>query len=129
MRVLVVDDFPAFRRTVHRILEQRQDVQLVGEASDGLDALQKAEELLPDLIVLDIGLPKLNGVEAARRIGKLSPKSKILFLTVESSPNVVQEALSLGGGYVLKAQAERDLLAAVEAVLQGKQFVSRGLLG
>ena len=129
VRVLVADDFPAFRRTVHRILEQRQDVQLVGEASDGLDALQKAEELLPDLIVLDIGLPKLNGIEAARRIGKLSPKSKILFLTVESSPDVVQEALSLGGGYVLKAQAERDLLAAVEAVLQGKQFVSRGLLG
>jgi len=74
-------------------------------------------------------LPKLNGIEVARRIGKLSPKSKILFVTVESSPDVVREALSLGGGYVLKAQAARDLLAALEAVLQGQQFVSSDLLG
>jgi DNA-binding response OmpR family regulator len=96
--------------------------------SDGLDAVQKAQELQPDLILLDIGLPKLNGLEAGRRIRTISPNSRILFLSQESSPDVVQEALSLGArGYVLKARAQSDLLSAIDAVLGGKQFVSRGL--
>jgi len=128
IRILVADDFQRFRQFISSTLRPRPDWQIICEVADGLEAVQKAE-LQPDLIVLDIGLPKLNGIEAARRIGKLSPKSKILFVTVESSPDVVQEALSLGGGYVLKAQAARDLLAAMEAVLQGKQFVSSDLLG
>jgi DNA-binding NarL/FixJ family response regulator len=127
--ILVVDDFAAFRRTVHRILEQRQDIQLVGEASDGLDAVQKAEELLPDLIVLDIGLPKLNGMEAAIKIRELAPKAKMVFLSTESSADVVQKALRLGDGYVLKADAGKELLAAAEAVLQGRQYISTGLAG
>jgi len=98
--------------------------------SDGLAAVQKAEELNPDLILLDIGLPTLNGIEAARQIRKLVPKAKILFLSQESSAAVVQEVLSLGAlGYVVKAQAGSDLLAAVEAVLQDKQFVSGGVTG
>ena len=105
-------------------------MQIVGEASDGLEAVQKAEELQPDLIVLDIGLPTLNGIEAARRIRKLSPESKILFVSQESSADVVQEALALGAlGYVVKAHAGSELLAAVEAVLQGRQFISSGLSG
>jgi DNA-binding NarL/FixJ family response regulator len=104
-------------------------LQIVCEVSDGLEAVQKAEELQPDLIVLDIGLPGLNGIEAARRIRKLSPNSKILFASQDCAPDVVQEALSLGAlGYVLKAHAATDLLAAVEAVLRSEQFVSPTLI-
>jgi len=95
-----------------------------------LEAVQKAEELRPDLIVLDIGLPSLNGIDAARRVHKLLPKSKMLFVSQESSADVVQEALALGAlGYVVKAHAGSELLPAVEAVLQGRQFVGSGLSG
>jgi CheY-like chemotaxis protein len=105
-------------------------LQIVGETSDGLEAVHKAEELQPDLIVLDIGLPTLNGIEAARRIRKLSPESKILLISQESATDVVQEALAVGAlGYVVKAHAGSELLAAVEAVLEGRQFVSSGLSG
>jgi DNA-binding NarL/FixJ family response regulator len=130
VRVLVVDDYGPFRRFVCSTLKQRSDLQIIGEASDGLEAVQKAEELRPDLIVLDIGLPALNGVEAARRIRKLSPESKILLLTQESSADVVQEVLSMGAlGYVVKAHAASELLTAVVTVCQGRQFVSRGISG
>ncbi len=95
-----------------------------------LAAVQKAEELQPDLIVLDIGLPGLNGIEAARRIHVFSAESKILFLSLESSVDVVQEALRSGAlGYVVKAHAESELLAAVDAVCQGRKFVSSTLIG
>jgi DNA-binding NarL/FixJ family response regulator len=125
-RVLVVDDFEPFRRFICLSLKKRPDLHIVGEASDGLEAVQKAEDLQPDLIVLDIGLPGLNGIEAARRIRKLSPDCKILFVSQESSADVVQEALNLGAlGYVVKAHAGADLLRAVEAVCQGRQFVGR----
>ena len=98
--------------------------------SDGLEAVQKAEELRPDLIVLDIGLPKLNGIEAARRIRQVSPNSKIVFLTMDNSPDVAQAALSTGAqGYVHKARAQSDLLPAIDAVLRGEQFVSNKLGG
>jgi len=130
VRVLVVDDHEPFRRFVCSTLEKRLELQIVGQASDGLEAVQKAEELQPDLIVLDLGLPTLHGIEAARRIRKLSPESKILFVSQQSFADVVQEALTLGAlGYVVKAQAGSELLAAVEAVLEGRQFVSRGLSG
>ena len=98
--------------------------------SDGLEAVQKAQELKPDLIVLDIGLPKLNGIEAAQRIRRLSPQSKILFVSQESSADVVQKAFSLGGcGYVVKMEAAGELLAAVDAVLRGEQFVGSRFAG
>ena len=97
-------------------------------ASDGLEAIQKAGELQPDLILLDIGLPKVNGIVAARRIRNVAPKSKILFLSQELDSDVAQAALSEGGhGYVVKSDAEKELFAAVKAVMQGKQFVSRRL--
>ncbi len=128
IRVLVVDDNEPFRRFVRATLSTRPGLQIISEASDGLEAVQKALELQPALIVLDIGLPSLNGIEAARRIRKLSPKSKILFLTQESSADVVQEALCLGAlGFVIKAHAATDLLVAVEAVLRNEQFVSSTL--
>jgi len=100
----------------------------VGKVSDGLEAVRRAEELNPDLILLDIGLPTLNGLEAARQIRKVAPASKIVFLTQETSADVMQEALILGArGYVVKIKAGIDLLAAVEAVLEGRRFVSDGL--
>jgi DNA-binding NarL/FixJ family response regulator len=103
-------------------------LQVIGEVSDGLEAVHKAEELRPDLILLDVGLPTLSGIEAARRIRKLSPTSKILFVSQESSTDVVEEALRLGAtGYVVKTRAASDLLPAVEAIRQGGQFVSSGL--
>ncbi len=129
IRVLVVDDYEPFRRFVCKTLGERQDTQVIGEASDGLEAIRKAEELQPDLIVLDIGLPALNGIEAGRRIRKLCPDCKILFLSQESSVEVAQEAFELGAmAYVVKAHAGGELSAAVEAVCQGRRFVSKGLL-
>ena len=128
IRVLVVDDNEPFRRFVRTTLSTKPELVIIGEVSDGLEAVQKALELQPALIVLDIGLPGLNGIEAARRIRKLSSKSTILFLSQESSPEIVQEALCLGAlGYVIKAHAGRDLLIGVEAVLRKEQFVSSTL--
>jgi DNA-binding NarL/FixJ family response regulator len=128
VRVLVAEDFAPFRRFVCAMLAKNPEWRVVGEASDGLEAVHKAEDLQPDLVTLDLGLPTLNGIEAARRIRKLAPKCKILFLSQESSADLVREALSSGAlGYVLKAQAGIDLVVAVEAVLEGRQFVSSGL--
>jgi len=125
VRILVVDDVVLFRQFVVELLEKRPELQVVGEASDGLEAIQKAIELRPDLILLDIGLPSLNGIEVARQMRSLVPESKIIFLTQESSADVVQEALGLGArGYVVKIKARVDLFAAVEAVLLGLTFVS-----
>lgn len=124
----MVDDFEPFRRFVRSTLGKNETFQIVGEAADGVDAVCQAEELQPDLILLDIGLPALNGIAAARQIRKLAPKSKIVFVSLESSPDVVQEALRVGNcGYVLKSEAGDDLLEAVDAVREGKQFVSSGV--
>jgi DNA-binding NarL/FixJ family response regulator len=127
---LVVEDFEPFQRFIASTLQKRPELQVICKVADGLEAVQKAQELQPDLIVLDIGLPRLNGIEAARRIRKLSPESKILFLSQESSADAVQAALALGAqGYVVKAHAGSELLTAVEAVLRGNQFVGSGPSG
>jgi DNA-binding NarL/FixJ family response regulator len=123
LRVLLVEDFEPFRRFIHTTL-QAAELQIIAEVSDGLEAVQKAEELQPDLILLDIGLPGLNGIEAARRIRKLAPRSKILFLSQESSADVIEEALKYGVGYVIKTHAGSDLLATIEAMRASGQFVS-----
>ena len=128
IRVLVVEDFAPFRQFIGSALAKRCDLQIVGEAADGEEAVQKAKELQPDLILLDIGLPTLNGIEAAQRIRQVAPESKIIFVTQESSADVVQKALNSGAqGYVVKTKAATELLAAAEAVLNGKQFLSSGL--
>jgi DNA-binding NarL/FixJ family response regulator len=130
IRVLVVEDFAPFLEFICSTLRKDPGLQIIGEVSDGLEAVRQAEELKPDLILIDIGLPTLTGLEAARQIRKLAPESKIVFLTQESSADVVQEALNLGArGYVVKTRAAIDLLAAVDAVLEGRQFVSDGLSG
>jgi len=125
VRVLVVDDYERFRRFVCSKLEQSPDFQIVGEASDGLEAVQKAEKLQPDLIFLDIGLPELNGIEACHRMSSVVPAAKIIFVTQNNDAETVRAALSNGAsGYVLKLDANNELLPAVKAVLQGDRFVS-----
>jgi DNA-binding NarL/FixJ family response regulator len=125
VRVLVVDDYVPFRRFVLSELGKSPELQTIGEASDGLEAVQKAEELQPDLIVLDIGLPKLNGIEAGKRIHEVVPGAKILFVTQNNDVDIVRAVLSNGAsGYVLKPDASKELLQAVKAVLQGDRFVS-----
>jgi DNA-binding NarL/FixJ family response regulator len=96
VRILVVDDNEPFRRFIASTLRDRKNFNVIGEACDGLEAVQRAEALQPDLILLDIGMPELNGLDAARQISKLAPNARIIFLTQESAPDVVGEALSLG---------------------------------
>jgi DNA-binding NarL/FixJ family response regulator len=126
VRILVVDDFEPFRRFVRSTLQEKSELQDIREVSDGLEAVQKAEELQPGLILLDISLPTLNGIEAARRIRKLAPESKIVSLSQESSADVVQEALSLGPtrlayprpSAIALATANRPSLASRFAILR-----------
>ncbi len=125
IRVLVVDDFENWRHRVNAKLQARPEFQVIAEALDGPEAVQKAEELKPDLILLDIGLPKLNGIEAARRIRQCSPHSKVIFLSQNNNLDIVRAALSTGAlGYVRKTDAGRELLPAIDAVLRGEQFIS-----
>jgi DNA-binding NarL/FixJ family response regulator len=117
-RILVVDDFEPFRRFVCATLQGRPKWQVIAEASDGLEAVQKAEELKPDLILLDIKLPSLSGIEAAVEIRETSPGAKIIFLSQINDDDIVKEALATGAeGYVLKARALKELLPAMEAAL------------
>jgi DNA-binding NarL/FixJ family response regulator len=129
-RILLVDDYEPWRRFVLTTLKKQPELEIIGEVTDGLQAVHKAQQLQPDLILLDIGLPTLNGIEAARRIRELSPKSKILFVSEDRSWDIAQEALRTGaGGYVVKSDAVGELLPAVEAVLKGNRFVSASLAG
>ena len=130
IRALVVDDFEPFRRFVCLTLEQIPDLQVIGEALDGLEAVQKADELKPDLILLDIGLPKLDGLEAAKRIRQVAPDAAIIFLTQNRDRDVVRAALRTGArGYLLKTDVGSELLTAVAGVLGGDDFVSSGIEG
>ena len=130
IRVLVVDDFERWRQEICSILETQPELRVIAETADGLEAVHKAKELQPDLILLDIGLPTLNGLEAASRIPQVAPGAKILFLTQNSDKEIVRAALSTGAqGYILKTDAGRELLPAVAGVLGGDNFVSSGING
>jgi DNA-binding NarL/FixJ family response regulator len=125
-----VDDFDPWRVFVIQQLSQQPHMRVIECASDGLEGVQRAEELQPDLILLDVSIPKLNGIEVARKVRKLAPKARILFLSSNADPDVVRAAFCAGGGgYVLKADAGGGLSAGMEAVLLGKQFVSSSLKG
>jgi len=128
IRVLVVEDYEPFRRVICTMLDRMPGLQIVGDVSDEIEAVRKAEELQPELVLMDVGWPPLNGLMSVRRIRTLSPASKIIVATIESSSEVVEAALSLGAaGYVVKTRIARDLPAAVDAVLKGRRFISGGL--
>lgn len=128
VRLLVVDDFRLWRDSVKAHLEGYPDLQVTGFASDGLEALQKVEELQPDLVLLDIRLPKLGGIETARQILKLNPNCKIIFLTGYLQPEIVRAALEAGAcGYVHKEDASEELLASLESVLAGNWYLSHSV--
>lgn len=130
VRILVVDDYKPWHDFVSTTLRSQPELQIIGRVSDGLEAVQQAQQLQPDLILLDIGLPTLNGIEAARRIQELSPTSKILFVSENRSADMAEEALRTGArGYVVKSEAAGELLPAVKAVLEGKRFISASLAG
>jgi DNA-binding NarL/FixJ family response regulator len=121
----VVDDFVPWRNYLVAKLGENAALQVVGFASDGAEAVLKAAELHPDLILMDVNLPELSGIQAAARIRWISPESKILFLSQILDFDVALAALDSGGlGYVVKSDAENELLAAVETVMSGKRFVS-----
>lgn len=129
VRVLVVDDYQPWLRFIRSALQEAREFQVIGEASDGAGAVEKAAQLQPDLILLDIGLPTLNGIEAARQIREHNPEAKILFVSEQRSKDVVGEAMSTGSGYVLKSCAPRELFPAIRTVIEGGRFVSTCLDG
>jgi DNA-binding NarL/FixJ family response regulator len=121
-----VDDFEPWRRFLFSFLQQYPAWQIICEASDGLEAIEKSRELQPDLILLDIGLPGLNGIEAAQQIRIIAPCSRILFFSENSCPDIMRKALTVGGyGYVVKSDAASELVPALESVMANKQFVGR----
>lgn len=127
LKMLVVEDHEPFREFICALLLERPGVQII-EASNGLDGVEKAKELDPDLILFDIALPKLNGIEAAKAVREFAPHIKLLFITQESSSDVVRETFRIGGqAYVHKSHASSDLMPAIEAVLEGRPFIGNGL--
>ena len=127
LRILVVEDHAPFRQLVCSALQRRAEFEII-EATDGIEAVHKIEALLPDVILLDIHLPKMNGFEVAKQVRRLSPRSRLLFMSHESSPDIVRRALSLGSnGYIQKSSAGTDLLSGIDAALAGHRFLSRSV--
>jgi DNA-binding NarL/FixJ family response regulator len=123
LKVLIADDHEIVRQGLRSMLEAQRDCQIVGEAADGRQAVSMTKELNPDVVILDIGMPTLNGLEAARQILKHRPQTKILILTMHESDSVIREVLDAGArGYILKTDAGRDLVAAVDSLRRNKTF-------
>ena len=123
MRILIVDDYEPWRRYVRSILVADADLVILAESADGLDAIKQSEELQPGLVLLDIQLPSMNGLEVARQIGVVSPGTEVLFLSSTQSVEVMREALKFGAGFVMKSDAEQDLLPIVQAICRNEPFV------
>jgi DNA-binding NarL/FixJ family response regulator len=123
VRIVIADDHEVVRKGLRSLLEEQEGLEIVGEASNGREAVDKATVLKPDVVVLDIGMPELNGLEATRQIVKVSPRTEVLVLTVYETEEVIREVLRAGArGYVLKSDAGRLLLSAIEAVSAHKPF-------
>jgi DNA-binding NarL/FixJ family response regulator len=130
LRILVADDHHVVRTGLRTLLETKTGWQVCAEAANGREAVEKAGELKPDVAVLDIGMPLLNGVEATRQIRKLSPKTEVLILTMHDSEMLIQEVLEAGArGYILKDDADRNLIAAVSALSRHKPYLSSRVSG
>ena len=122
-RILVADDHELVRRGIRVLLENHPGWEVSAEAKDGREAVERATELKPDLVLLDIGMPNLNGIDAARQILASCPATHILILTMHYSPQVVQEVLAVGArGFLLKSDAGRDLVTAIDAVQHNRTF-------
>ena len=125
IRIVLVDDHPIVRQGLKTLLEGHTDWEVIGEASDGAEAVEKARDLSPDVMVLDVTMPRMNGLDACRVLRRQYPALEILFVTQHDSPQMMREALEAGArGYVVKSNAARDLLAAVEAVSQHRVFTA-----
>jgi DNA-binding NarL/FixJ family response regulator len=123
LRILLVDDHEVVRRGLTVLLRAKPDWEVCGEASNGREAVEKALKLNPDVVILDVGMPNLNGLEATRQIVKAKPEIRILILTLHDSDTLVQEVLNAGArGFLLKSDAARDLVAAVEALKNNKTY-------
>jgi DNA-binding NarL/FixJ family response regulator len=130
IRILVVEDFKPFRSFISLLLSENPNLDVICEAEDGQEAVEKAQQLKPDVVLMDIGLPELNGIEVARQIRRAAPSSKILFVSTYDDLDIVEGALNTGAsGYVVKSDAGKELARAVEAVFQGERFVSSSLKG
>ena len=126
IRILLVDDYEPWRHFVVSKVNKMSGLEIVGEVADGIEAIEEALELRPDLILLDIGLPNLSGIEVARRVAEMLPRTKIIFLTQNSDKELMAQCLSNGGmGYLVKGDAGGELLPAIEAVMQGSQYISK----
>jgi DNA-binding NarL/FixJ family response regulator len=129
-RVVIADDHVMFRQGLRRILEDKDDVEIVGEAGDGQELLDLLERVNPEFVILDISMPHLSGNEALPKIRALRPDSKVLMLTMHKDRDFLHQAISAGAaGYLLKEDADAEIFSALETISQGKVYVSRLLAG